>query len=200
MDGLDAMLENVCVKLYVVPVTAFSEDDLSSIATKLGTPLMLDSYISDMCMQSWGRSIYVRAMIELRADVELKDNIVAAMPKITGEEECPKNIGACATKNLKKTSENPKGISVGQEIGFKPTKQIEKLIIDEEVSLVDDEEKPLEKIVYSGVYDNEDEVASVYNEMASFLAMKDDYVTTADRVTTAEGLQLLMDKDCSEKR
>ncbi|GJW28201.1 zinc finger, CCHC-type containing protein [Tanacetum coccineum] len=82
MDELDAMLENgpwfiqnnplilkkrhpnenllkedvstipVWVKLYGVPVTAFSEDGLSAIATKLGAPLMLDSYTSDMCMQS----------------------------------------------------------------------------------------------------------------------------------------------------
>nr|GEX30643.1 hypothetical protein [Tanacetum cinerariifolium] len=115
MDGLDAMLENglwfirnnplilkkwhldmnilkedigivlVWVKLHGVPVMAFSEDGLSAIATKLGTPLLLDSYTSDMWMQSWGKSSYVRAMIELRADVELKDNIVAAMPKINGE-------------------------------------------------------------------------------------------------------------------
>ncbi|GJZ64447.1 hypothetical protein Tco_0620868, partial [Tanacetum coccineum] len=73
------------VKLHGVPVTAFSEDDLSAIATKLGTPLMLDSYTSDMCMQSWGRSSYARVMIELRGNVELKDNIVVAMPKITRE-------------------------------------------------------------------------------------------------------------------
>ncbi|GJS20978.1 retrovirus-related pol polyprotein from transposon TNT 1-94 [Tanacetum coccineum] len=72
MDGLNAMLENgPCV-----PVTAFSEDGLSAIATKLGTPLMLDSYTSNMCLQPWGRSSYVRAMIELRADVEMKDTIV----------------------------------------------------------------------------------------------------------------------------
>ncbi|GJS73057.1 putative reverse transcriptase domain-containing protein [Tanacetum coccineum] len=110
------------VKLHGVPVTAFSEDGLSAIATKLGTPLMLDSYTCDMCMQSWGRSSYTRALIELRADVELKDNIVVVMPKITREghytynnrveyewkpprcasckifghihEECPKNTGA----------------------------------------------------------------------------------------------------------
>ncbi|GJS26657.1 T-complex protein 1 subunit delta [Tanacetum coccineum] len=75
----------VWVKLHGVPVTAFSEDGLSAIATKLGTPLMLDSYTADMCMQSWGRSSYARAMIKFRADVELKDNIVAAMPKITRE-------------------------------------------------------------------------------------------------------------------
>ncbi|GKB99124.1 hypothetical protein Tco_0985261 [Tanacetum coccineum] len=61
------------------------EDGLSAIATKLGTPLMLDYYTSDMCMQSWGRSNYARVMIELRADVVLKDNIVMAMPKIIRE-------------------------------------------------------------------------------------------------------------------
>ncbi|GJW97901.1 transposon ty3-G gag-pol polyprotein [Tanacetum coccineum] len=138
----------VWVKLHGVPVTAFSEDGLSTIATKLGTPLMLDSYKADMCMQSWGRSSYARAMIKLTTDVELKDNIVAAMPKITGEgyytcnirveyewktsrcacctvfghvlEECPKNIGVGATKNLKKTSQTPKGISVKQNMRFKP--------------------------------------------------------------------------------
>ncbi|GKD73952.1 copia protein [Tanacetum coccineum] len=141
----------VWVKLHGVPVTTFSKDGLSAIATKLGTPLMLDSYTSDMCLQSWGRSSYARAMIELRADVELKDNIVVVMLKIIEDgfytcnvrveyewkpprctcckvfghvqEECPKNLGADETKNLKKPSQTPKGISVGQKIGFKPIKQ-----------------------------------------------------------------------------
>ncbi|GKE65902.1 beta-caryophyllene synthase, partial [Tanacetum coccineum] len=92
MDGLDAVPENedvgnvpVWVKLYGIPVTTFSEDGLSVIATKLGNPLMLDSYTSDMCIQSWGRSSYVRALIEDRADVELKDNIMVAMPKLVME-------------------------------------------------------------------------------------------------------------------
>ncbi|GJS07078.1 beta-caryophyllene synthase [Tanacetum coccineum] len=181
MDGLDAMLENgswfirnhplilkkwhpdenllkegvstipVWVKLHGVPVTAFSEDGLSVIATKLGTPLMLDSYTSDMCMQSWGRSSYTRVMIELRADVELKDNIVLAMPKIIREghyicnvrveyewkpprcssckvfehihEECPKNIGACEKKTVKKPSQTSRGVLVGPKMGFKPLKE-----------------------------------------------------------------------------
>ncbi|GJR18035.1 hypothetical protein Tco_0966562 [Tanacetum coccineum] len=35
-------------------------------------------------------------------------------------EECPKNCGAGATKNLKKTSQTPKEIPVGQKMGFKP--------------------------------------------------------------------------------
>ncbi|GJZ80394.1 hypothetical protein Tco_0645388 [Tanacetum coccineum] len=108
---------------------ALSEDALSAIATKLCTPLMLDSYTADMCMRSCGRSIYARAIFELRADVELKDNIVAAMPKITEEGYYTCNIrveyewkplSAGATKNLKKTSQTPKGIPVGQKMRFKP--------------------------------------------------------------------------------
>ncbi|GJR32347.1 hypothetical protein Tco_1108579 [Tanacetum coccineum] len=99
----------------MVPMTAFSEDGLSATATKLGTPLMLDSYTSDMCIQSWCRSSYARALIEVRADVELKDTIV---------EECPKNIGAGEAKNLKKPSQIPKGVPVVLKVGFKPAKQV----------------------------------------------------------------------------
>ncbi|GKE55858.1 hypothetical protein Tco_1495043 [Tanacetum coccineum] len=69
MDNLDSMLEN----------------GRCSIATKLGTSLMLDFYTFDMYMQSWGRSSYARAMIELRADVKLKDTIVVDMHKLVGE-------------------------------------------------------------------------------------------------------------------
>nr|GEZ05661.1 hypothetical protein [Tanacetum cinerariifolium] len=61
------------------------EDNLSVIATKLGNPLMIDSYISDMYIQSWDRSSYARALTEVQADVKLKDTIVVAMPKHTGE-------------------------------------------------------------------------------------------------------------------
>ncbi|GKC08832.1 putative reverse transcriptase domain-containing protein [Tanacetum coccineum] len=91
----------VWVKLHGVPVTAFTVDGLSAIATDICTPLMMDSYTSDMCIQSWGRSSYARALIEIRADVELKDTIVVAMPKLT-REECPKNPGdneVCSVDN-----------------------------------------------------------------------------------------------------
>nr|GEW67963.1 hypothetical protein [Tanacetum cinerariifolium] len=140
MDGLDAMLEN-----------GPCEDGLSAIATKLGTPLMLDSYISDMCMQSWGRSSCARVLIELRADIELKDNIVVALLKITKEghytcnvrveyewkppmcssckvfghvhEECTKNTCAGEKKTVKKPNQTPRGVSVGTKMGFKPQKE-----------------------------------------------------------------------------
>ncbi|GKC12679.1 proteasome subunit alpha type-5, partial [Tanacetum coccineum] len=144
----DARNVPVWVKLHGVPITEFREDGLSVIATKLGTPLMLDSYTSHMCLQSWGMSSYARVMIEFWADVELKDNIVVPMSKIMGEgyytcnvhveyewkparcscckvfghtqKECPKNIGLGVAKNLKKTSQTSRGVPVGPKVSFKP--------------------------------------------------------------------------------
>ncbi|GJX81152.1 RNA-directed DNA polymerase, eukaryota, reverse transcriptase zinc-binding domain protein [Tanacetum coccineum] len=98
-----------------------------------------------------GRSSYARAMIELQADVKLKDNIVMDMPKITREghytcnvcveyewkppmslsckvfghihEECPKNTGAGEKKTVKMPSQTSRGVPVGPKIGFKPHKE-----------------------------------------------------------------------------
>nr|GEV42853.1 hypothetical protein [Tanacetum cinerariifolium] len=97
------------------------------------------------------RSSYARIMIELQADVELKDNIVVAMPKITREghytcnvrveyewkhprclsckvfrhihEECPKNTGAVEKKSVKNPSQTSRGVPVGPKMGFKPQKE-----------------------------------------------------------------------------
>ncbi|GJS72000.1 reverse transcriptase domain-containing protein [Tanacetum coccineum] len=112
----------VWVKLHVILVTAFSEDGLSVIATKLGTSLMLDSYTSNMYTQSWGRSSYARAMIELQADLELKDTIMVAMPKLVGE-----RFYTCTIRveyEWKPLSQAPRGVPVGPKVGFKPVKQV----------------------------------------------------------------------------
>ncbi|GKB28194.1 reverse transcriptase domain-containing protein [Tanacetum coccineum] len=82
----------VWVKLHGILVTAFSEDSLNAIATKIGTPLMLDSYTSNMCIQSWGRSSYARALIE---------------------DECPKNKVSNVVRNMKKPSQTHRGVPVG---------------------------------------------------------------------------------------
>ncbi|GJY73629.1 stigma-specific STIG1 family protein, partial [Tanacetum coccineum] len=104
----------VWVKLHGLPATVFTKDGLSAVATDIGTHLMLDSYTSDMCIQSWGISSYARVLIEIRADVELKDTIV---------EECPKNLDLGVAKNLKKPSQASRGVPVGPKVGFKPVKK-----------------------------------------------------------------------------
>ncbi|GKC29204.1 zinc knuckle CX2CX4HX4C containing protein [Tanacetum coccineum] len=97
-------------------------------------------------------SSYDKAMIELRANVKLKDTIVLAMPKLVGEgfymctirveyewkplkcssckvfghvlDKCPKNIVLDVMKNLKNPRQAARGVQVGPNVGFKPTKQV----------------------------------------------------------------------------
>ncbi|GJT38091.1 hypothetical protein Tco_0937956 [Tanacetum coccineum] len=161
----------VWVKLHGVLVTAFSDDGLSVIATKLVTPLMLVSYTSDMCIQSWGRSSYARAMIEVRDGVELKDNIVVAMLKLVGDGFYTCNVRveyewkSLRENNLKKPSQAPRGVSVGPKVGFKPTKQAYRAVPKQTNANTrggrnkdvepPKEGKPVEKFDYSGNHDSE---------------------------------------------
>ncbi|XP_022024362.1 uncharacterized protein LOC110924676 [Helianthus annuus] len=72
----------VWVKMHDVPLAAYTEDGLSLIASKLGEPKMLDNETAKMCEESWGRSGYARAIIELNADKEMKDAISVAIPNV----------------------------------------------------------------------------------------------------------------------
>nr|GFB16628.1 zinc knuckle CX2CX4HX4C [Tanacetum cinerariifolium] len=54
---------------------------LSAIATRLGTPVMLDLCTVTTCMQSWGRIDYARALVDIRVDRALKDTMVISVPK-----------------------------------------------------------------------------------------------------------------------
>ncbi|GKC68179.1 cytokinin dehydrogenase 3-like protein [Tanacetum coccineum] len=170
----------VWVKLHDVPVTAFSEDGLSAIATKL-------------------------VMIEHRADVELKDNIVVVMPKITKEghytcnvrveyewkpprcssckvfghiyEECPKNTSACEKKTMKKPSQTFRGVSVSNSNPFDVLNSVDNdeefgtnggttnLVNNEATSsklrLLDNDGNPL---VPTGIVESDNEVKVVFDE------------------------------------
>ncbi|GJR28601.1 hypothetical protein Tco_1104833 [Tanacetum coccineum] len=87
-------------------LNAFSDDGLSAIATKIGTTLILDSYTSDMCLQSWGRitgeGYYT---CNVRVEYEWKP------------------LGVGVAKNLKKPSQTSRGVPVGPKVGFKPHKE-----------------------------------------------------------------------------
>ncbi|GJV19060.1 putative reverse transcriptase domain-containing protein [Tanacetum coccineum] len=90
----------VWVKMHHVPIVAYSEIGLSLISTQIGKPIMLDSYTSNMCLHSWGRSVYARALIEIAANVELVKSLVIAIPlgnkeghtfaMIDIDDKCPK--------------------------------------------------------------------------------------------------------------
>ncbi|GJV48159.1 zinc finger, CCHC-type containing protein [Tanacetum coccineum] len=89
MDGLDRMLENGPWFIR-------------------SNPLILKKWNPDV------RSSYATTMIELRADEELKDTSIVAMPKLVGGgNECPKNISSDVVKNLKNPCQAPRGVLVG---------------------------------------------------------------------------------------
>ncbi|GKC34084.1 putative reverse transcriptase domain-containing protein [Tanacetum coccineum] len=75
----------VWVKLYNVPVLAYSEDGLSLIATQIGKPVMLDAFTSSMCVESWGRISFARALIEISSASTLKKEVIMAIPEEEGD-------------------------------------------------------------------------------------------------------------------
>nr|GEU95622.1 hypothetical protein [Tanacetum cinerariifolium] len=89
-------------------------------------------------------SSYARALIEVRADVELKDNILVAMPKLVREGfyTCNVRVDTSTTPIIEKID------------------KIERLIIDGTATFVDDEGKRLTRVNSLGNHDREDEVAS----------------------------------------
>ncbi|GJT69904.1 hypothetical protein Tco_1029190 [Tanacetum coccineum] len=48
----------VWAKIHKVPVVAYTEDGLSLIRTQIGKPIMLDTFTSSMCGDTWGRMGY----------------------------------------------------------------------------------------------------------------------------------------------
>ncbi|GJS53583.1 putative ribonuclease H-like domain, reverse transcriptase, RNA-dependent DNA polymerase [Tanacetum coccineum] len=104
-------------------------DSKSAIAISCNPDILLQSLITKSAQESIANLIFneislghkSQAMIELRADVELKDNIIMAMPKITREGHY-----TCAgeTKSLKKPGQTSRGVPVGPKVGMEPTIEV----------------------------------------------------------------------------
>ncbi|XP_022013821.1 uncharacterized protein LOC110913288 [Helianthus annuus] len=128
----------VWVKIHEVPLAAYREDGLNMIATTIGEPKHLDSYTASMCIDSWGRSSYARALVELSAEKDLKEEITLAIPVLEGEgfiketmyveyEWCPLRCSGCCVFGhsddmCPKKPRKPMS-SVNHEQGGNPVKQ-----------------------------------------------------------------------------
>ncbi|GKE24402.1 copia protein [Tanacetum coccineum] len=180
---------SVYVKLHGVPMTEFNKDGFSAIATKLDTPLILDSYTSTCAFNPLGWSSYTREMIKLQADEELKDTIVVAMPKLVGKgfymctvrveyewkpprcssckvfghvlNECPKNIVIGCGEKI----DNPRQAT--RVFMFRwSIDNLECQIIEGKLMFVDDDGNPLFSTSY---VDSESEVEVVFDETTNLL-------------------------------
>nr|GFD03176.1 zinc knuckle CX2CX4HX4C [Tanacetum cinerariifolium] len=74
----------VGVKIHDVPMQVFSKDGLSIIASQIVKPIMLDSYTSSMCIESWWRSSLAGSLIEINTDDVLKESLTIGVPLIEG--------------------------------------------------------------------------------------------------------------------
>nr|GEV59386.1 hypothetical protein [Tanacetum cinerariifolium] len=126
------------VKLYGVPVTAFNKDGLSAIATKFGTPLMLDSYTSDMynivvAMPKISRECHYTCNVHV--EYEWKPPRCSSC-KVFGHvhEECIKNTGAEYRPVTKKPNDSSSG---KKKKGVEPTTMVSNSNPFEVLNLVD---------------------------------------------------------------
>ncbi|XP_071699756.1 uncharacterized protein [Rutidosis leptorrhynchoides] len=74
----------VWVKIHDIPIVGFTETGLSMIASNIGIPMTLDSYTSTMCLESWGRPNFARALVEISSEKEMQETIRMAIPNING--------------------------------------------------------------------------------------------------------------------
>ncbi|GJX21912.1 RNA-directed DNA polymerase, eukaryota [Tanacetum coccineum] len=151
-------------------------DGLSAITTKLGTPLMLDSYTTAMCTDSWGRASYARAMVELRAGVELRDTIMVDVLIFIGEGFTKRTI------HVEYEWTPPRGRgnqapSTNDTPVVARINDLERQMLDEKLVFVDEHGKPLEMESKSdvegdqGVESDEDKVEMPDDEMSRYIAL-----------------------------
>ncbi|GKF97870.1 zinc knuckle CX2CX4HX4C containing protein, partial [Tanacetum coccineum] len=75
------------VKLHDVPIKVFEEDNgISLIATFIGKPVMLDSYTSSMCNDSWGMSSFAQCLIEVNSEADLVDVVTIGIPSLSEDD------------------------------------------------------------------------------------------------------------------
>ncbi|GKC60654.1 hypothetical protein Tco_1088252 [Tanacetum coccineum] len=108
--------------------------------------------------------------------LEKQARMVAYSPSL-GTNGGTSNLASQATNSSGSSFWNVDASSLSTTPVIEKIDKTEKLIIKEKVTLVDDEGKPLEKVASSCNYDSDDDVSSVNNDMAKFMAKKDGYGT-----------------------
>nr|GEW81642.1 hypothetical protein [Tanacetum cinerariifolium] len=70
------------VKIYNTPLEAWNVEGISRIASRLGTPIIMDRITTSMCEQAYRRASYSRVLIEVNATKGLVKNIDACYKSI----------------------------------------------------------------------------------------------------------------------
>nr|GEX64262.1 hypothetical protein [Tanacetum cinerariifolium] len=191
----------VLVKFYDILITIFTKDGLIANATKLTKTLMYDSYTVAMCTYPWGKASYARAMVELQDDTHPKcssckvfcyaldecpkNSVSDVLKRLKNPRQAVRvvqvgpNVGfkhskqvyqpfskmiSASTSGKKKYELTNAKLSVkGTDSGVKE--------LDGNLMLVDDDEKPLNKVDSDAVNTvSKSDVKVTYDEIAQFMA------------------------------
>ncbi|GJT96073.1 hypothetical protein Tco_1091591 [Tanacetum coccineum] len=83
----------------------FEEDGISLIATFIGKPVMLDSYIRSMCNESWGISSFPRCLIKVNSEAGLVDVVTIGIPSLSGDGPPIVTTSNVVTPTVEKTND-----------------------------------------------------------------------------------------------
>ncbi|GJU83643.1 hypothetical protein Tco_1286008 [Tanacetum coccineum] len=152
-EGIDSMLRDgswMIREFHDVPLVAYTLDELSLIGSKIGNPMMPNSYMKLMRVMTLV-IIWLWLFLNSEGPGYTKETIRAEY-----EWEHPRCTWMVEDLVTLEVESGNKASTSG--------------LLEEKCVLVDEDGKPLEKVDYSGDHGSEDEVDHVDNEMASFLA------------------------------
>ncbi|GJZ46988.1 RNA-directed DNA polymerase, eukaryota, reverse transcriptase zinc-binding domain protein [Tanacetum coccineum] len=89
---------HVWIRLYNVPLKAWSIKGISAISSRLGKPLIMDQMTSDMCKVGSGRLGYARVLVEVDAGKRYLDKIEINYADAMNNED---NEGFVEVRNIK---------------------------------------------------------------------------------------------------
>ncbi|GKA68679.1 hypothetical protein Tco_0768596 [Tanacetum coccineum] len=138
------------VKFHDIPVTVFSEDGLSAIATKL-------------------------AMIELQADADLKDTIIVVVLKLIGtsggnSKLAEKGVNSIMVSSAHGTSSKAFGSPTTTPLAER-INDVERKMLNERLVLLDDDGKLLKKVGDPVNADSDHKVDEVFIETTIFRSL-----------------------------
>ncbi|GJX40158.1 zinc knuckle CX2CX4HX4C containing protein [Tanacetum coccineum] len=110
----------IWVKLHDVPIQVFEEDGISLVAMFIGKLVMLDSYTSSMCNESWGRSSFARCLIEVNLEADLVDVVTIGIPSLSGDGFTKETIRLKKGKSKSTNGGQFVGPSVKQNVRYEP--------------------------------------------------------------------------------
>ncbi|GJT91776.1 zinc knuckle CX2CX4HX4C containing protein [Tanacetum coccineum] len=84
-EGMEKVLENGPWLIHLMPIILNVWTPNARLKKdKITKPIMLDAYTSNMCVMSWGRNTYARALIEVLFKKALVESLVVVIPYPNG--------------------------------------------------------------------------------------------------------------------